>query len=252
VTGIVVTRAEDEDGPLTKLLEEAGARVLHWGTIRFAPPEDPAPLHRALGELDHYHWVAFSSPRAVEAVTSRVPEPPPDLRVAAVGSSTARSLEQRGWPVHRVPESNRGDALVEVFRRAGDAGGTRVLFPASAIAREVVPRGLEELGARVDRVTAYRTVSVDLDAESCRTRLERGEVGVITFASPSAGESLERSLGPKLMKGMKETLPAAAIGPTTGRALRESGWRRVVVAEPHTLESLARTAVEAAGARDVP
>lgn len=245
--GIVVTRAEDEDGPLTALLTGRGARVLHWGSIEFASPEDPAPFHEALEGVGDYDWIVFSSPRAVAAVLARIPDPPRGPRVAAVGTATARSLEEGGWPVHRLPEANRGRALVEAFRREGDAGGARILFPASEIARDVIPRGLEELGGRVLRVTAYRTVPAPLDRERCRREVERGEVDVLTFASPSAAKNLEGALGPALTSRLKEGLPAAAIGPTTGGALEEAGWRRVVVAEPHTLAGLARAALEAAG-----
>ncbi len=63
------------DGPLTRILERRGARVLDWGSIGFAPPDDLCPLCSALARIQDYDWICFSSPRAVEAVVTRVAEP---------------------------------------------------------------------------------------------------------------------------------------------------------------------------------
>jgi uroporphyrinogen-III synthase len=244
--GVAVTRGEGPDGPLTVALENLGARVLDWGSIAFAAPEDPGPLLSALARLPEFDWVIFSSPRAVEAVVGRLEAPPADLRCAAVGPSTAASLQAAGWPAHRVPEEGTGEGMVEIFRRAGDAAGARVLFPASAVAREVIPSGLAALGATVERVTAYRLVTLPLDPEACRAAVEAEDVQVVTFGSPSALKGLREGIGENLFLRLSRTLPAAAMGPTTAGALREAGWRRIIVAEEPTLEALAEAALRAA------
>lgn len=162
--------------------------------------------------------------------------------MAAVGPSTAASLESAGWPVHRLPEESSGEGLVEAFRKSGDARGAKVLFPASEIAREVIPTGLARLGASVDRVTAYRMMTLRVDPAFCRGALDRGEVHVVTFASPSAMNALRESLGEDLFHELCMVLPAAAMGPTTARALQDAGWVHVVAAEIPTLEGLADAA----------
>jgi uroporphyrinogen-III synthase len=243
--GVAVTRGEGPDGPLTQALRARGARVLDWGSIAFRPPDDPGPLERVLGRLQEFDWVIFSSPRAVDAVVSRMAEAPAGLRCAAVGPSTAASLRAAGWPAHRIPEDGTGEGLVEVFREAGDASEARVLFPASAVAREVIPAGLEALGAMVERVTAYRLVTLPVDPLACEAALEEGEVQVVAFASPSAMNGLREGIGEGLFARMAKTLPAAAMGPTTAGALGEVGWQRVVVAVAPTLEGLAEAAARA-------
>lgn len=241
--GIVVTRGEGVHGPLSRLLAAHGARVLNWGTIEFAPPEDETPLLEALARLEEcYDWICFSSPRAVDAVLNRV-KVPARVQVAAVGPSTARALEEGGWPVHRVPEEASGSGLVDSFREAGNTVGTRILFPASAIARDVVPQGLSDLGARVDQVIAYRTVNPPLDVPLCRASVEAGEVAVVTFTSPSAMKGLRAGLGRALFMGLARSLPAVAIGSTTAAALAEAGWQDVRIAEEPTLEGLAEAAI---------
>ena len=136
--------------------------------------------------------------------------------------------------------------MVEAFRRAGDATGRRVFFPASAVARAVIPDGLAALGARVDQVTAYRFVKLPLDVEGCRNVMESGEVQSVTFASPSAMEGLREGLGVELFDRLAREVPAAAMGPTTAGALEEVGWGRFVVAREPTLEGLGAAAMFAA------
>jgi uroporphyrinogen-III synthase len=245
--GVAVTRGEGEGGPLSELLKARGARVLDWGSIAFAPPEDPCPFWSALARIADYDWVCFSSPRAVDAVVSRVSTPPSGLRVAAVGPSTASALEKAGWPVHRVPEEGSGEGLVEAFRVAEDADGAEVFFPASAIAREVIPEGLRELGARVDRMTAYRMITLPLDGASCRSSFDAGEVAVITFASPSAMEAFRKGVGEEFFGELARSIPAAVMGPTTAQAVREAGWGSLEVAREPTLEGLVAAVEEALG-----
>lgn len=244
--GVAVTRGEGPGGPLSLLLRARGARVLDWGTVGFAPPEDLCPLLSALIRIRDYDWVCFSSPRAVEAVVSRVPEAPKGLKAAAIGPATAARLNEAGWPVDRIPREATGEGLVEAFRREGDAPGARIFFPASTLARDVIPRGLRELGAQVDRMPAYRMVILTLDAEACRRSLDGGQVQVVTFASPSAMEGLAKGLGEDLFSRLAESVPAAAMGPTTAQALGERGWKTVSVSAEPTMEGLASAAEEAA------
>jgi uroporphyrinogen-III synthase len=167
------------------------------------------------------------------------------VKVAAVGPSTAAALEESGWTVHRVPIEGRGKGLVDAFREAGDALDARVFFPASALARPEIPEGLEALGASVHQCMAYQMVYLPLDPSACRAALDKGEVDAVTFASPSAMEGLRRALGSNLFNELARSLPAAAIGPTTAAALRDVGWREVVVGKSPTLEALVDAAAQA-------
>lgn len=250
--GIVVTREESAGGPLERLLRERGFRVYRWPTVRTAPAEDPAPLERALGEMAVFDWIVFTSPRAVAAVRDRTGAPPSGSgssgavseatgmrpRIAAVGESTAAALREAGWRVDLVPETQTGEALVTALLRAGMGAGARVLFPASAIARDTVPDGLEEAGVVVVQVEAYRTELAPLDREACGGALDAGEITMVTFTSPSAVENLRRALGRELFERVRAGTRAVAIGPTTGEAAERAGFDTAVAAS-HSLEGLA-------------
>lgn len=117
----------------------------------------------------------------------------------------------------------------------------KVLFPASSRALPTIAAGLTQLGAKVVQVEAYRTEPAALDVEDCKARIERGGIGAVTFASPSAVIELERSLGKEHFDRLLDGAKAVAIGPTTARALAERG-RAPVLAESATLRGLAVTA----------
>lgn len=239
--GIVVTRDEGPEGPLGHLLRERGFRVYHWPTIRIVPAADTAALEESLAELASFDWVVFTSPRAVAAVLDGVGSDAARPRIAAVGESTAAALAEAGWNVDVVPGTQTGEALVAALIAAGVGPGTRVLFPASAIARDTVPDGLGEAGVTVVQVEAYRTEPARLDRESCRDLLDRGDVAMVAFTSPSTVENLERALGQELFETLKARVRAVAIGPTTGEAAGRAGFE-VSVADPHSLEGLAERA----------
>lgn len=245
---VVVTRPEGAEGPLTRLLTERGARVLHWPVVAFEPLEDPAPLDEALARLSSYDWLVFTSPRAVAAVTVRTAAPGDRPRVAAVGEATAKTLAEAGWRVDLTPEEGGGAALLREFGRL-DCEGARILFPATQIARATVPEGLEALGANVEQVVAYRTERASLDRAKCLRSIDQTTLSILTFASPSAVDGLESILGAESFRTLLEACPAVVIGPTTAQALEKTGFAPSATAEPTTLAGLVK-AVEAASQRE--
>jgi uroporphyrinogen III methyltransferase / synthase len=238
---VVVTRAEASDGPLSRELRSLGLRALLWPAVSVSSP-DTAALDAALAAVSSFGWIVFASRNAVAAVLERLPAAPAGVRIAAVGKATAQVLRQRGWPVELVPDEGNAAALIAAFaaqwRSADDA--VRILYPASSRALPTIAVGLTQLGARVTQVEAYRTEGAALDVADCRAWIERGGVGAVTFASPSAVTELARALGDEDFERLLAGAAAIAIGRTTARELSARG-HTAVVAESATLQGLART-----------
>lgn len=239
---VVVTRAEESDGPLSTELKSLGLPVLVWSAVRVLPV-DTAQLDEALRRADSFDWIVFTSRYGVAAVTARLPAAPAGVRTAAVGRATASVLQQHGWPVDMLPGEPSAAGLVAAFAASGAARGARILYPASSRALPTLAAGLTQLGAQVTTVEAYRTVSgTSLDVEDCRAWIARQGVGAVTFASPSAVAELESALGKDDFARLLGMAPAVAIGPTTARALAERGYTPTL-AESATLRGLARTSL---------
>lgn len=238
---VVITRARKDIGALRELLENAGATVLELPMIAIAPPEDVAPLDAALRSLDAYHWIVFTSRNAVDAVFDRLSalglpsRLPADTRVAAIGPSTAHDLGARGVPIHLVPAEATAARLAVHLRGAG-VERTKILLPASNLARPQLRAALEAAGAQVDQVVAYRTVRPpDVDPVALDA-LRREAVDVVALASPSALRNLVDLLGAEASCLQQTRL--ACVGPTTASAVRELGLHPAVVATDQTPEGL--------------
>jgi uroporphyrinogen-III synthase len=234
---VVVTRSETSDGPLSSQLKSLGLRVFVWPAIEVTK-SDSTDLDAALARIDQFDWIVFASRHAVTPVLAQVSAQPTSLKVAAVGKATAQVLRQKGWTVDIVPDDSNAGALVSAFVSVMKQG-MRVLYPASSRALPMIAKGLAQLGADVTQVEAYRTdAATGLDVAECRARIDRNEIGAVTFASPSAVIELERALGREHFEKLFSSAAAVAIGPTTARVLTELG-RTPVLAESATLRGLA-------------
>lgn len=245
--GVALLRPESGDDPLARALAARGARVVRWPALEIAPPADPAPLARALAALDRYDWLVATSAQGAAAAV-RGGARPATLRVAAVGPATAAAFAAAGWRVDLVGPGPGAEALVESFHARGDLTGARVLFVGGDRARALLERGLEALGARVERVEGYRTLVRPLGREALLADVAAGRVEALAVASPSSLEPLAAALSPAELAALLARLAVASIGPTTTAALAALGRPPDAEASPSTFDALA-TALEQALAR---
>jgi uroporphyrinogen-III synthase len=230
-TRVIVTRAEHQAEDLARLLREAGAEPVFLSTIEIAPPADLQPLQNAAEHLDDYDWILFSSANAATALADHVKKPlsPPRARIAAVGTATREAVERLGWPVEVVPDKFVAESLVEAL--AARVQGCRILLPSAAVARNVIPNALKEVGATVEVVEAYRNVVPEGAAAKARILFSQRPLPEwITFLSPSAVENLLNMIDAGVLREMR----IAAIGPVTSSALHKHGLSVSVQPEEHT------------------
>jgi uroporphyrinogen III methyltransferase/synthase len=238
---VLVTRRPEQSERVVAGLRELGATVVEVPTLELAPPEDMAPLDRALRRLHRYDWLVFTSGNAVRSVRTRLSELGMDagaigraLPVASVGPATSEVVRELfpGGDVSLEPSTGfQAEALLEVFTVRGCAG-QRFLLPTSSRARDLLPKGLTALGAEVEVLVAYRTVSPEGVADRLTEALGGG-IELAVFASPSAVEGFLAALGERAAG-----LPSAVIGPVTERAARAGGLDVRVVATPSTGQGL--------------
>lgn len=236
------TRQAAASEGLARALGAEGAETRIWPTLAYDEARDPEALLGALSRISEYDWVVFTSPRAVEAVATRLGRPTGGVRIAAVGEGTAQALEAHGWIPDLVGEGDGARGLVRAMVERYPMTGASVLFPASSLARPVLEGELSGAGARVHRVEAYRTVVSPPPESLVRADLAQGVDGVV-FASPSAVRGLSTALGG--LSGELGCCTAVAIGETTAEALARAGVARVVVAGSPSTEGLVEACVRA-------
>lgn len=250
---IVLTRSREQARELAQALERSGAEVLLLPTVAFAPPDDFTQLDDALHHLDRFGTILFLSQNAVRYVLSRCRELGiqykafhlPGRVVAAVGPATAEAAAQEGLDVNYVAKSHTGESLVDELRDS--LVGRNVLLPRSNLGDDRVRNALRAAGAQVTEVIAYRTIapqSMDSEVLGC---IRRGEADLIFFASPSAFHNLASSIGSAKLAALSHGIQFAAFGPTTAKAVRDSGARLAIEASdmaPSGAEAIAEAIVD--------
>ena len=248
---ILLTRRAQQSEPLARRLTDLGATVMFAPAIEVGPPEDPAPLDEALGALERYDWLVFTSPNAVAAVKARLEvlgrkAMPTGLKIASVGRATSEAAQEafRECRVALAPADDyRAEGLLEAFAKLAEPP-RRVLVPASDLSRPTLAEGLRALGATVDQPIAYRTTTPEDLASRLQETLAAG-FDLVLLASPSAVQGLADVLGADAAG-----LPTVVIGPTTAASARLAGMAVLGVADPSTVEGLVTAAIRALEADD--
>jgi len=243
----LVGRARHQASALATGLEAQGAKVLSIPFIEIRPPKSYKPLDNALKNLHQYDWLILTSVNGVETLHSRITKLRTKkrdfhhLRIAAIGPATKKAIRTYGLTVHTVPKEYVAESVVESLRNK--VKGKRVLLARAKVARDVIPRELRQLGARVDVVEAYETVLPQRSRAQLRAVFKdpKQRPDVITFTSSSTVRNFSKLLGKR--PGLLKDVCLASIGPITSATLRELGMRADIQAKEYTIPGLIKAII---------
>ena len=241
---IVVTRTREQASQLAHDLDELGADVLEIPTIRIDAPENKSSLMDAMLALGEYDWIVFTSPNGVNTFFEYFFKGFEDiralgnLRIAAVGPSTAARLKALHLRVDAMPEEYVAAKVADAIGKFESLDNLRVLVMRAEVANPELPRQLEEAGAIVDDVACYRTVPETEDPNGAVERLEKGGADWVTFTSSSTVENFHARFNLPEIKKKHPQIRFASIGPETSKALRGLGFEPDVEATEHNIPGL--------------
>ena len=240
---VLVGRARHQASALAAGLKAQGAKVLSIPFIEIRSPKSYKRLDTALKNLEQYDWLILTSVNGVEALHSRLTKLRISKRnlqhihIAAIGPATRKAIEAHGLKVHIVPKEYVAESVVESLR--GKVKGTKVLLARAKIARDVIPRELRKLGAKVDIVEAYETVVPTKSRAKLRAAMKdpKRRPHIITFTSSSIVKNFLALIGKGNRIDLKH-IQLASIGPITSATLRENGLRPHIETENFTIPGL--------------
>ena len=240
---MVVTRAAHQAEDLAAPLRELGARVTVLPAIGIAPPHNPEPLLQAARSLGSFDWIVFTSANAVRALALQIPaEEALRPRAAAIGPATREAALAAGFPVKITADTYIAESLVEAIGHA-ELIGQRVLIPAAAVTRDIVPAELRKRGAQVTVVEAYRNICPPETIVLAPQVFAPPIPDWVLFASPSAFENLL----PLIESDVLTSTRIASIGPVTTAAIVKHGYSVDVEARPQTIPALVDGILNAVG-----
>ena len=251
---ILVGRARHQASTLSRGLEALGAEVIEIPLIEIRQPRSYTRLDLALQSLDKYEWLILTSVNGVQSVAARMRHLGIEahqfrhLKIAAIGPATRERIEKLGLKVSVVPPRYIAESVVDSLK--GKVQGNRILLIRAKVARDVIPRELQNMGAQVDTLAAYETVVPA--ASKRRLRSVMGDANerpqIITFTSSSMVRNFMTLLGGRSSRGRitfwrgqpLQGIRLASIGPVTSTTLAEFGLTVDIEAKEYTIEGLIR------------
>ena len=242
---VVVTRTREQASDLIAQVQALGAETLEFPTIRIVPPSDWTPLDQAVDHLSEYHWIFFTSPNGVRFFFQRLEQLGQDLRIlkgirlAVIGPATAKELGRYHLRPDLVPEKYQAEGLLNALAQI-PFQDQKVLLPRAALARDVLPEGLKNLGAEVTVVSAYQTLPAEEEKSFLEEKLDRGEVDCLTFTSSSTVIHFLALFSRREILSRLKSVVIACIGPITAQTARDNGLTVSVTAEEFTIPGLVK------------
>lgn len=245
---ILITRQLTED---YLKLEELGAELFVFPTIKFLPPEDFLELDSCIEKIKSYQFIVFPSPRAVTFFFDRFLTLGRDIRdlkgvlICAIGKETAKALKSYGINADFVPQDFNSESLVKLFKEnfACSSNSLRILYPRSDIAIKEFVDEMTRIGMLVDAPVTYRTVKPVEHAKRVSRFLKEGKITIATFTSPSSFNNLLDMLKDEAREMLKEVI-ITAIGKTTAKAIEEKGYKVEIIPEKSTIKDMVEAIIK--------
>jgi uroporphyrinogen III methyltransferase/synthase len=238
---ILVTLPAEDNSRLCAMLEEQGAECAALPLISVLPVDDYSRLDSAIRNIDDFHWLIFTSQNGVRFFKDRLQALKKDVRIlagikfAAIGPKTKEAIEGLSIFVDVQPKDFRQEGLLTAFKKER-IKGRNILIIRAREARDVLPKGLEKLGARVCVIPAYKT---ELRREKIGVRNFLSGFDLVTFTSSSCVEGFLRAFSIKEIFSKKNKFKIASIGPVTSATCRKHGLKVGIEAKQFTLDGLA-------------
>ncbi len=243
---ILVTRQKEQSAELVAEIEALGGRALVFPMIRITEPDSWEQCDAALGQLESYQVLLFTSVNSVEGFFNRLSEKKVShdsiltLQIMGVGKKTKEAVEQRGYQVLVVPETFSARSLTGALE-SSDVLGKRFLIPQGNLARDEIQRNLTEMGAVVHNVPVYKNVKpLQTDGRKLWKHLESKAIDVLTFCSPSALMNFSTFVSSDRLRLLRRDVPIAVIGPTTRDAAQKKGYEVAIMGTVATVKGLVR------------
>ena len=252
---VIITRARQQAEQFVAELEKYGARVISCPTIEIVEPDSYELLDDAIDNLYGYDWIIFTSVNGVKyflqrlAVCGHEIHELDELRVCAIGDSTANALRDSQVHVDIVPEKSQAEgvfkAITDFLGGIDSFRSLNLLLPRATVARDYLPLALEEVGARVDVVPTYRTVKPRTsEVGRIAALLEGGAIDCIAFTSSSSVMNFAGLFDTSDLRPLLRGVAIACIGEITASTAQQVGLHVDIQPRAHNITALAHAIAE--------
>lgn len=227
--GVLITRPSGQCEALASLVEAAGGRAFILPAMSIEPTRAASNWPSRLPDIGEYHLLIFVSRNAVKYGARYLPDYHADI--AAVGPSTANSLQAAGYPASVVSEQGfTSEALLD-HPSLQHMRAKRVLIVRGVGGRDLLEQSLTARGARVDYLEVYCRTEADIPAtvlDRVRQELESGHIRFVTATSVQTLENTLLTLGDEA----RQLLGRSQLVSASDRVVQKAMELGIPTAEP--------------------
>lgn len=239
---IIVTRARKNSSKLSKKIIDLGGNPIEIPTIEIKPKSSKT-IRTNLNKINSYEWLVFTSVNGVEIFFDEFLKINNDIRklgnlkIAAIGSETARSLNKLNLSVDLIPDKFTAEGLLNSFKKL-KIRKSKIFIPRASLARDTLVSGLRKIGNEVKEVKIYDTILPSkLTKKDVLNKVSGVNIDFITFTSSSTVDNFFKYITPKKVKSNKD-VKFVVIGPITGKRLLTYGIKPHLICKKFTIDNL--------------
>ncbi|MCX8068948.1 MAG: uroporphyrinogen-III synthase, partial [Thermodesulfovibrionales bacterium] len=244
---ILITREYSYD---YEILEDLGAEIFGFPTIKTVEPLDYTELDKAIDDIEQYNWLVFSSVKGFSFFFNRLIHKGRDIRdlkgikLCAVGPKTAESINKMGLKVDLIPSEFNSEGLIKTFLGIYEnLKGIKILLPRPDNARDLFPEMIRKEGAIIDTPTAYRVIKPERHGKRLQRFLKEGRITIATFTSAATFNNFLDIMGNEALDFLKG-LTIASIGPVTTKAIEKRGLNVSIQPNEATIKAMSKAIVK--------
>ncbi len=238
---VLITRSREQSPKEIAMLEQEGAAVIAFPTIRTKSIENTNQIDSAVNNLNDYNYIIFSSKNAVKFFIDRLKaldkSIPDSCRIICVGSKTHEYTTWNNIKVDIVPEEFSARGILQALA-SEDKSNKKVLIPTSVIARDELSNGLKKAGADVHVIPVYDVQPPELTEVAGQiNEIIKMNVDAFIFTSPSSFVNCLKLLSVENSAEYFSNTVVVAIGDTTKDAIVKYGINEVIVPTEFTVDA---------------
>ncbi len=244
---ILVTRPDPGGAELCELIQAQGEIALHFPTIIFAPPPDQAAFEETIAQLGEQDWLLFVSPQAVRASVPAIrrawPVLPESVQFAAVGAGTAKALDEAGYRVACMPDSEWSSEGLLDSDEFQDIEDKHIAVIRGEGGREILEKILRERGAEVISVVAHQRTVPAMETNPYLPLLKDDKIDMIVCTSWEGVSNLKQLFGKAGWPALKR-IPLIVISERIKALAEDAGFQTIWVASNASHQAILTTIAE--------